>query len=146
MALDRLKSEKHGVLLYLRMDGRGTGLSAKVKATDLETQGIDTYDSRVQIGVPPEARDFSKIGEFLKEKGVRAVRLMTNNPDKIEGIARAGISVRIEPLVIDTSNPYIRQLYATKARKFRHLIPKELQEVPESEQLVFPFVPPESND
>jgi GTP cyclohydrolase II len=143
LALDRLKDEKHGILLYLRIDGRGAGLSAKVKATDLETQGVDTYDSRIQIGVPPEARDFSRIGMFLRGKGVKAVRLMTNNPDKIDGIARAGILVKTEPLVIDTSNPYIRQLYATKARKFRHLIPRELQEVPESEQLSLDLVPPE---
>ncbi|MEP7011293.1 MAG: GTP cyclohydrolase II RibA [Acidobacteriota bacterium] len=142
MALGRLKAEKHGILLYLRIDGRGAGLSAKVKATDLETQGIDTYDSRMQIGVAPEGRDFSRIGDFLKKKGVEAVRLMTNNPDKISGVSGAGIVVNTEPLVIDTSNPNIRQLYATKAKKFRHMIPRELQEIPEIGQYELDFTPP----
>jgi GTP cyclohydrolase II len=139
IALDRLKKEKHGMLFYLRIDGRGAGLSAKIKATDLETQGVDTYDSRVQIGVPPEGRDFSAIGSFLKAKKVTSIRLMTNNPDKIRSIEGAGIAVKTEPLVIDTSSPYIRQLYATKAQKFKHAIPKEMQEIRRADQLTFDF-------
>lgn len=141
LALVRLMEEGHGILFYLRLDGRGAGLSAKVRATDLETQGIDTFESRLLIGVPPEARNFDRLGEFLKSRNIKSVRLMTNNPEKIEGIERAGIDVKIEPLVVDTNNPNILRLYATKANKFRHRIPKKYQENA-SLQLVLDLIAP----
>lgn len=146
IALNRLKREKNGILFYLRMDGRGAGLSAKVKATDLEIQGMDTFESRVVIGVSPDNRDYSCIGDFLKEKGVKKIRLMTNNPDKINGIKQAGIEVQIVPLLVDSCNPNIRKLYKTKADKFHHFIPEMLQNNTNFNQLELDFDFTNKND
>ena len=123
MAMEKLKKSRTGILFYLRIDGRGAGLSAKVKATELETNGMDTYDSRVNIGVPPDSRNYNQIGNFLAKKGIKSVILLTNNPEKIQGIESAGITVIPESLIIDSDNKNIRRLYQTKAKKFKHSIP-----------------------
>lgn len=119
-AMHLLRESKHGILFYLRFDGRGAGLSAKVAATALEVQGVDTYDSRVAIGVDPEGRSFEAIGEFLKSKGVKAIELLTNNPVKKEGIERVGIAVDVSPLKISPRSPEIEHLLQTKKERFGH--------------------------
>jgi|GEM_PF-1302474 len=123
LVLERFKLERHGILIYLRIDGRGEGLSAKVKATELEVNGVDTYESRLAIGVQPESRSFKNVGNFLYSKGYRKIRLLSNNPDKVTGVQSAGIEVIQESLIVDSINPEIRRLYATKAKRFRHIIP-----------------------
>ena len=117
--------ENHGILFYLRFDGRGAGLSAKVKATALEVAGMDTYESRVKIGVEPEGRDFTNIGNFLIKKGIKKITLLTNSPNKINDLKKAGVDVVAKPLYIDHPNPNVQRLYETKIEKFGHLIPKE---------------------
>jgi GTP cyclohydrolase II len=131
MALDRLSQEGDGILLYLRLDGRGAGLAAKVKATALEVAGLDTYDSRVSIGVPPEGRDFRNIGRFLREKGLQSVRLLTNNPIKISGLADEGLHVTAVPLIAPSMNHNVRKLLKTKALRFSHNIPEQRAELPQ---------------
>jgi GTP cyclohydrolase II len=123
LAMARLKHEGHGLLFYLRFEARGVGLAAKVKATDLEVKGMDTYSSRVAVGVPPENRQFTEIGKYLYDRGVRRVRLLTNNPLKIAGIADAGIVVTPEPLIVVDPNEKVRDLLNTKAQKFNHNLP-----------------------
>jgi len=124
IAMERLTANNHGLLFYLRFDGRGAGLAAKVKATALEVQGFDTYESRILIGVAPEGRNFRKIGEYLKLHGVSKIRLLTNNPDKGNDIEKAGVIVVYEPLIIEDPSEKVRRLYKTKAEKFRHTISK----------------------
>ncbi len=123
LVYERFKLEKHGILIYLRIDGRGEGLSAKVKATELEVNGTDTFESRLSIGVDPDSRSFSAVGKYLEKKGFKKIRLLSNNPDKVKGVENAGIEVIQESLIIDTNNPEIRKLYSTKAKRFRHMIP-----------------------
>lgn len=120
MALSMIKREGQGLLFYLRLDGRGIGLSAKVKATSLEVMGMDTYESRTHLNLSPEARSFDSIGQYLFERGFRRVRLLTNNPLKIEALHRAGIVIDTVPLVVPTDNPHVQRLYETKARRFGH--------------------------
>lgn len=122
MAMRCLK-QTGGILFYLRFDGRGAGLSAKVKATQLEVQGMNTYDSRVKIGVAPEGRDFSNVGYYLIKRGYRKITLLTNNPTKEEGLVKAGIDVRRMPLLVDVPNDNVKLLYRTKKEKFGHFIP-----------------------
>jgi GTP cyclohydrolase II len=122
-AMDIMTAAGCGILFYLRYDGRGAGLSAKVKATALEQSGIDTYESRCQIGVPPESRNFEEIAEYLKNHGVEKITLLTNNPDKIADIAKHGIDVEARPLYIENPNDNIDALYKTKVEKFGHIIP-----------------------
>lgn len=126
LAMQRLKEEGNGILFYLRFDGRGAGLAAKVAATALEIDGMDTYQSRISIGVLPEGRDFSKISQYLIDKGITSVRLLTNNPTKGEFMEKNGILVKYEPILVENPNENIRKLYKTKEEKFGHLIPKEL--------------------
>ncbi len=120
IAMDRLTEERHGLLFYLRFEARGAGLAAKIKATALEMKGIDTYDSRVAIGVSPESRDFASIGHYLKERGVDSIRLLTNNPLKIRDLESTGIEVASESLVVPNPNENVKRLLRTKAEKFQH--------------------------
>ena len=126
LSMDELVKEGNGILFYLRFDGRGAGLAAKVKATALEMQGIDTYESRLQVGVKPEGRDFSSIGKYLKGNGIGAVRLLTNNPTKGKHLENEGISVSYIPLLVQEPNENVRKLYDTKLHRFHHCIPNEL--------------------
>ncbi|MCC7420557.1 MAG: hypothetical protein IT428_09760 [Planctomycetaceae bacterium] len=123
MALKRIQQEEHGLLFYLRLDGRGAGLAAKVKATALEVAGEDTYESRIQIGVAPEGRQFLPIGEYLAQRGIRRVRLLTNNPDKAAGLRNVGIEVATERLIVDPCCEAVQRLYQTKRDRFHHDIP-----------------------
>lgn len=86
-----------GVLLYLQQEGRGIGLLNKLRAYALQDQGFDTVDANTRLGFEPDERDFSLAAAMLKALGVGAVRLMTNNPDKVAGLAAHGLAVeRIE--------------------------------------------------
>jgi GTP cyclohydrolase II len=123
LALGRMQSAGAGILFYLRLDGRGIGLAAKVKATALEVSGIDTFESRQLIGEPPECRDFKSVGAYLKEKGFDRIHLMTNNPEKIADVEAAGIFVTPEPLYSSDPSMHIKRLYDTKRQKFGHRIP-----------------------
>lgn len=123
LAMDIITKEGHGILFYLRFDGRGAGLAAKVKATKLEMEGMNTYDSRLSIGVNPEGRDFRAIGQYLLNKRVKKVRLLTNNPEKGKGLEEQGIEVKYLPLIIESPNKNVKALYKTKAEKFKHQIP-----------------------
>ncbi|WP_442929332.1 GTP cyclohydrolase II RibA [Micromonospora sp. WMMC273] len=125
LAMKRLRQEG-GALVYLRMDGRGAGLAAKVAATALELQGTDTWDSRTAIGVEPEGRDFQPVAKYLKAVGVEKIRLLTNNPEKVMHLARRGLTVEREPLVVSKPNENVRRLYKTKSERFGHLINGEL--------------------
>jgi len=125
-AMKRLTIAGNGMLIYLRLDGRGAGLAAKVKATALEIEGVDTFLSREKIGVPPEGRDFRSIGTYLRERGFARIRLLTNNPLKVRGLQSAGLEVETEPLLVTEPSAKVRQLYRAKAEKFGHTIPRHI--------------------
>jgi GTP cyclohydrolase II len=126
IAMDRLVHEGAGILIYLRFEGRGAGLAAKVRATQLELQGVDTYTSRRQIGVEPESRNFEAIGAYLAARGFSRVRALTNNPAKASGLESAGLKVVCDSLLVPNPSHQVKALYRTKATKFGHLIPREL--------------------
>jgi GTP cyclohydrolase II len=120
--MQRIVAAGGGLLLYLRFDGRGAGLAAKVAATALEVEGVDTWQSRIDIGVEPEGRNFEGVANYLIERGFDEIRLMTNNPDKVCALTGQGIRVTREPLVIKHPSAHVRELYRTKADKFHHHI------------------------
>jgi GTP cyclohydrolase II len=115
-----------GLLFYVRMEGRGIGLAAKIPANALETQGMDTFESRLAIGGPPEARDFNPNSGYLKKRELTSVHLLTNNPVKIQGLIDAGISVRVQPLLTAPRTATARSLSKTKAERFSYAIPLSL--------------------
>lgn len=126
LAMDRIASSGSGLLVYLRFDGRGAGLAAKVCATALEVTGVDTYKSREMIGVAPEGRDYSSIGLYLLERGLQSIRLLTNNPDKVGDLRDAGLHVQRESLLVEDPAEAVASLYETKAQRFGHAIPSYL--------------------
>jgi 3,4-dihydroxy 2-butanone 4-phosphate synthase / GTP cyclohydrolase II len=119
-----LQEQGGGVLLYLRQEGRGIGLTRKVSAYALQEQGLDTVEANLALGLPEDMRDYRVAAEMLLDLGVRRACLLTNNPAKIEGLERYGVEVvaRI-PLGI-SPNPSNLGYLRTKREKMGHLLPK----------------------
>ncbi|MFP5247849.1 MAG: GTP cyclohydrolase II [Thermoanaerobaculia bacterium] len=121
LALERIAEQQRGLLLYLRQEGRGIGLFNKVCAYALQDQGLDTVEANEHLGFPADAREYHIAVSMLRELGVREVRLLTNNPRKLEGLRRSGVNVveRVPLVVAPTadSEGYLR----TKQEKMGHL-------------------------
>lgn len=117
-ALERITSTPNGVLIYLPyQEGRGIGLFNKIKAYALQDQGLDTVDANIEIGEPIDAREYALAAEILHDLGFTKIRLMTNNPAKVEALQAEGIEVaeRI-PLVVEASTHNKRYLETKKTR------------------------------
>jgi GTP cyclohydrolase II len=121
-ALTRIGAE-NGVVIYLRQEGRGIGLANKIRAYALQNEGADTVDANRILGLPDDLRSYELAGRILQDLGVLSVRLMTNNPTKIQGLADAGVDVvRHEPLLCDVDD--LAQGYLeVKRDRMGHLIP-----------------------
>jgi GTP cyclohydrolase II len=121
-SLRQLATMPYGILLYLRQEGRGIGLTNKIRAYALQDHGLDTVEANVALGFLDDERDYSIAAHMLGSLGVRSVRLMTNNPRKLDGLRDLGVVVvgRI-PLVMQP-NPYNRAYLETKMRKSGHLM------------------------
>jgi 3,4-dihydroxy 2-butanone 4-phosphate synthase/GTP cyclohydrolase II len=122
-ALDAIAGAGSGVVVYLRgHEGRGIGLINKLRAYALQDSGRDTSGANTELGLPVDARDYSAAFSILDDLGVRSLRLMTNNPDKVAAADRAGFPVERIPLigvVNDDNQRYLR----TKLAKFGHFFP-----------------------
>lgn len=117
-----LIAKEGGILLYLRQEGRGIGLANKLKAYALQDQGYDTVDANLKLGLPADGRDYAVAFQILKHFGINALRLLTNNPKKIESLEKYGlfISERI-PLAVVPSHAN-RDYLKTKQVKLGHLL------------------------
>lgn len=121
LALRYIAAEGRGVLLYLRgHEGRGIGLSNKIRAYQLQEQGLDTVEANLELGLPDDAREYDSAAAILRELNVSSVRLMSNNPDKFDTLSKHGIPVcervALAIPVRDENERYIR----TKQLKFGH--------------------------
>jgi GTP cyclohydrolase II len=114
--------EGWGVLLYLRQEGRGIGLINKLRAYGLQDQGFDTVDANNRLGLPNEARDFPVAARMLELLGVHAVRLMTNNPEKVAALEAEGVTVAERVPHQLPSNPHNVRYLATKRDRAGHLL------------------------
>jgi GTP cyclohydrolase II len=94
LALDRITEEGAGVIIYLRQEGRGIGLGNKIRAYSLQDRGEDTVDANESLGFKADQREYAIAAAILADLGVSSVRLMTNNPDKVEGLRAHGVDVR----------------------------------------------------
>ena len=119
---DEAQAGGWGILLYMRQEGRGIGLVNKLRAYRLQDQGFDTVDANTRLGLPDEARDFPTAARMLDLLGVRAVRLMTNNPAKVAALVEAGVAVteRVPHALPD--NPHNTRYLATKRDRSGHLL------------------------
>jgi 3,4-dihydroxy 2-butanone 4-phosphate synthase / GTP cyclohydrolase II len=121
-ALGRIAEEGRGVLIYLNQEGRGIGLANKIRAHKLQDQGADTVEANERLGFPADLRDYRAALEMLRDLGVRSVRLMSNNPKKLEGLTGEGFAVN-ERLPIEIAATAATQHYLrTKKNKLGHLL------------------------
>ena len=122
LALAAISAEGRGLLIYENQEGRGIGLLNKLRAYELQDQGADTVEANQQLGFQADLRGYALAGAILRYFGLPAVRLMSNNPEKIQALERAGIRVaeRIPSIVppIQSTEDYLR----TKREKLGHLL------------------------
>ena len=111
-----------GVLLYMRQEGRGIGLINKLRAYRLQDEGHDTLEANRRLGLPEEARDFPLAARMLDLLGVGAVRLMTNNPEKVAALESAGVTVKERVPHQRPANPHNARYLATKRDRAGHLL------------------------
>jgi 3,4-dihydroxy 2-butanone 4-phosphate synthase / GTP cyclohydrolase II len=120
-AMELIALEGRGVIVYLRQEGRGIGLAEKLRAYNLQDDGLDTVDANLALGHPVDDRDYSMAAEILKDLGVKSARLITNNPQKITEMGRRGIEVvdriALMPTVYADNAAYL----LTKIRRMNHL-------------------------
>jgi GTP cyclohydrolase II len=121
-ALRDLGSREHGLLLYLRQEGRGIGLINKVRAYALQDGGLDTVDANLALGFRDDERDYAIAAHMLVSLNVSSIRLMTNNPDKIEQLERYGIRVTARVPHVMRPNEHNRFYLETKAARSGHYV------------------------
>ncbi|HEY2018247.1 MAG TPA: GTP cyclohydrolase II [Bryobacteraceae bacterium] len=122
MALDSLAREGRGLVIYELQEGRGIGLLNKLRAYELQDQGADTVEANERLGFDSDLRSYELPAAILQYFGLKAVRLLSNNPEKVEAVERGGVEVveRVPCLVdvVDTREAYLR----TKKEKMGHLL------------------------
>ncbi|RYD35075.1 MAG: bifunctional 3,4-dihydroxy-2-butanone-4-phosphate synthase/GTP cyclohydrolase II [Verrucomicrobiaceae bacterium] len=121
-ALQRISDEGRGVLLYMRQEGRGIGLAAKIHAYKLQEEGLDTVEANIKLGFPGDLRDYGMGAQMLHDIGVRKIRLMTNNPKKVVGLEGHSLEIVEQIGIIPEANPHNARYLATKREKMGHAL------------------------
>jgi 3,4-dihydroxy 2-butanone 4-phosphate synthase/GTP cyclohydrolase II len=121
-ALKMIDKAGLGVLVYLRQEGRGIGLFNKIKAYELQDQGMDTVQANEKLGFKADARDYSLGAAILKKLGLTTIKLLTNNPKKIEGLEKYGLKIVERIPIIIPPNVHNKHYLSTKKSKLGHLI------------------------
>jgi GTP cyclohydrolase II len=121
MALSMIRDQGAGILIYEQQEGRGIGLMAKLQAYELQDSGLDTVEANERLGFKADQRDFALPGQILKALGISQVRLLSNNPEKVEALQRAGVEVveRV-PCEVEPSQ-HAEEYLKTKKEKLGHL-------------------------
>jgi len=122
LALGSIAAEGAGILLYEQQEGRGIGLMAKLRAYELQDKGLDTIEANEQLGYEADYRHFELPAEILKHLNIPAVRLMTNNPEKVAAMEDAGIKVTERLSAAIPSEPTFARYLETKRDKMGHLV------------------------
>jgi GTP cyclohydrolase II len=121
-SLTAIMTAEFGILVYvLNHEGRGIGLANKIRAYSLQSLGADTVEANVALCMPVDARDYRPCADVLMELGVRQVRLLTNNPDKLEALETAGIEVVERVSLLGFENPFNQDYLDTKEQLMGHL-------------------------
>lgn len=121
-ALRAMADQGSGVVVYLPQEGRGIGLVNKLRAYALQDSGLDTIDANLHLGFAPDERTYAAAGEILRQLGVTRIRLLTNNPEKIEALARLGCEIVERVPHAFAANPHNEAYLQTKARRAGHNI------------------------
>jgi len=119
-ALHRIEDQGEGVVIYMRQEGRGIGLTNKIKAYALQEEGLDTVEANEKLGFPADMREYHLAAQIIRYLGIESIRLMTNNPAKTHGLEDLGINIsNREPIVIE-ANDVNKDYLHTKAVKMGH--------------------------
>jgi 3,4-dihydroxy 2-butanone 4-phosphate synthase/GTP cyclohydrolase II len=141
-ALAMIEEEGRGVLLYLSQEGRGIGLLNKLRAYKLQEEGLDTVDANLRLGLPADLRDYGIGAQILVDLGLSSIRILTNNPKKISGLAGYGLSVADQVPIQHAPNPHNEAYLRAKRDRMGHTLHHQglpldeemLQEEHESDQ------------
>jgi 3,4-dihydroxy 2-butanone 4-phosphate synthase/GTP cyclohydrolase II len=110
------------VLLYLSQEGRGIGLLNKLRAYKLQEEGLDTVDANLRLGLPADLRDYGIGAQILVDLGLSSIRILTNNPKKISGLAGHGLSVTDQIPIQHQANPHNEAYLRAKAERLGHML------------------------
>ncbi|MDE0024345.1 MAG: GTP cyclohydrolase II [Spirochaetaceae bacterium] len=121
-SLRYIAARDRGAVIYLRQEGRGIGLLNKIRAYELQDQGLDSVEANERLGFPADARDYRTAARVIELLGIASVRLLTNNPAKIAGLEREGITVTARVPVVVPANRFNERYLATKRTRFNHLL------------------------
>ncbi|MFL6590172.1 MAG: bifunctional 3,4-dihydroxy-2-butanone-4-phosphate synthase/GTP cyclohydrolase II [Chthoniobacterales bacterium] len=119
-ALRQIADEGNGVLIYMRQEGRGIGLAAKIHAYKLQEEGLDTVEANARLGFPSDLRDYGLGAQILFDLGVRKFRFLTNNPKKVVGLEGYGIQMVEQVPIRSEANPHNARYLETKRTKMGH--------------------------
>jgi 3,4-dihydroxy 2-butanone 4-phosphate synthase/GTP cyclohydrolase II len=138
-ALAQIAEEGRGVLLYLAQEGRGIGLLNKLRAYELQEQGMDTVDANVALGLPVDSRDYGMGAQILADLGLSTIRVLTNNPKKIVGLEGYGLTVTEQLPIVAEPNPANAEYLRTKVERMGHTITHQGRVLDETEGVPAPF-------
>jgi GTP cyclohydrolase II len=122
ISLKKIASHRNGVLLYMRQEGRGIGLTNKIRAYQLQDFGYDTFEANKALGFEEDERDYRVAAHMLMALNVHSVKLLTNNPAKINDLTRYGVEVTGREPILGTPNKYNRRYLKSKYEKSCHLL------------------------
>jgi 3,4-dihydroxy 2-butanone 4-phosphate synthase/GTP cyclohydrolase II len=120
-AMQRIDQEGRGVIVYMRQEGRGIGIAAKIKAYKLQEAGLDTVEANVKLGYPADLREYGLGAQILFDLGIRKIRLLSNNPKKVVGLAGYGLEITEQIPLKMKPNIHNAKYLATKKAKLGHL-------------------------
>ena len=124
-AMSMVEKEGRGAILYMRQEGRGIGLANKLHAYRKQEAGMDTVEANVALGFAPDLREYGEGAQILGDFGITKVRLITNNPRKIKGLAGYGIEISERVPVVIPATEYDKRYLETKRVKMGHLLDSE---------------------